>query len=163
MALIKCPECGKEVEVKNGICPLCGYPLSEEIHTEKKECESQDADVVPVEKSKLDFESNSEEKQNKSKNDGAKYLSTILVVIGIISFILGSTFMYKGFYKKNNYYYSETYSILNENAYVGGDAYNMIINGTYFAGYVALAAGMYVVSAFTMTTGFKMITEKEER
>lgn len=29
MALIKCPECGKEVSDKAGKCPNCGYPISE--------------------------------------------------------------------------------------------------------------------------------------
>lgn len=28
--MIKCPECGKEVDVKNGICPSCGYPFDEQ-------------------------------------------------------------------------------------------------------------------------------------
>ena len=27
MALINCPECGKEVSDKAGTCPNCGYPL----------------------------------------------------------------------------------------------------------------------------------------
>ena len=29
MALIKCPECGKEISDKATICPNCGYPVSE--------------------------------------------------------------------------------------------------------------------------------------
>ena len=28
MALIKCPECGKEVSDKASSCPNCGYPIS---------------------------------------------------------------------------------------------------------------------------------------
>lgn len=28
MALIKCPECGKEVSDKADSCPECGYPIS---------------------------------------------------------------------------------------------------------------------------------------
>lgn len=31
MALIKCPECGKEISDKAGSCPGCGCPLSEMI------------------------------------------------------------------------------------------------------------------------------------
>lgn len=34
MALIQCPECGKEVSDKARKCPHCGYPLEE---LEKKE------------------------------------------------------------------------------------------------------------------------------
>ena len=29
MALIKCPECGKEISDKASICVNCGYPISE--------------------------------------------------------------------------------------------------------------------------------------
>lgn len=29
MALIKCPECGKEISDKAGKCPHCGYPIEE--------------------------------------------------------------------------------------------------------------------------------------
>lgn len=29
MALINCPECGKEISDRAGECPHCGYPLSE--------------------------------------------------------------------------------------------------------------------------------------
>lgn len=28
MALIKCPECGKEISDKAAVCPSCGYPIS---------------------------------------------------------------------------------------------------------------------------------------
>ena len=27
MALIKCPECGKEISDKASSCPSCGYPI----------------------------------------------------------------------------------------------------------------------------------------
>ena len=30
MALIKCPECGKEISDKSKLCIHCGYPLEEE-------------------------------------------------------------------------------------------------------------------------------------
>lgn len=29
MALIKCPECGKEISDKAEVCPSCGYPVDE--------------------------------------------------------------------------------------------------------------------------------------
>lgn len=29
MALIRCPECGREVSSKASLCPNCGYPISE--------------------------------------------------------------------------------------------------------------------------------------
>lgn len=59
-------------------------------------------------------------------------------------------FFAKGHNVKNDYYNSD-YSTLNKNAYVGGDAYNYIINGTYFTGYSVIAAatlicGMILIS-----------------
>ena len=30
MALIKCPECGKEISDKAKVCIHCGYPLNEQ-------------------------------------------------------------------------------------------------------------------------------------
>lgn len=36
MALIKCPECGKEISDKASSCPSCGYPINNtEIETEQ--------------------------------------------------------------------------------------------------------------------------------
>ena len=29
MALIKCPECGKDVSERASCCPNCGYPINE--------------------------------------------------------------------------------------------------------------------------------------
>ena len=39
MALIKCPECGKEISDKSDKCIHCGYPLS-------KECENQSSNFI---------------------------------------------------------------------------------------------------------------------
>ena len=36
MALIKCPECGKEISDKARRCPKCGYSLSNEFNKKKK-------------------------------------------------------------------------------------------------------------------------------
>ena len=30
MALIKCPECGREISDKAYSCPQCGYPISQD-------------------------------------------------------------------------------------------------------------------------------------
>ena len=45
-------------------------------------------------------------------------------------FLVSSIMIYLRYDKLTNYYYSDTLSSLNKNAYVGGDAYNYIINGT---------------------------------
>ena len=61
---------------------------------------------------------------------------------------LGCSFftLYKGVDKMTNYYNSEKYPSLNVNAYVGGDAYNYIINGTYATAFFVLTA-MFVLAA----------------
>lgn len=61
---------------------------------------------------------------------------------------LGCSFftLYKGIDKMTNYYNSENYPSLNVNAYVGGDAYNYIINGTYATAFFVLTA-MFVLAA----------------
>lgn len=37
MALIKCPECGKEVSDKADVCPSCGYPIKKVEEKKQKE------------------------------------------------------------------------------------------------------------------------------
>lgn len=61
---------------------------------------------------------------------------------------LGCSFftIYKGIDKMSNYHNSENYPSLNVNAYVGGDAYNYIINGTYATSFFVLTA-MFVLAA----------------
>lgn len=54
--------------------------------------------------------------------------------------------LYQGIDKMTNYYNSENYPSLNVNAYVGGDAYNYIINGTYATAFFVLTA-MFVLAA----------------
>ena len=68
----------------------------------------------------------------------------IFRVIAGIFIIMALYFFSEGFDKKDNYNYDENYSILNKNAYVGADAYNFIINGTYFTGYLVIGSAMMI-------------------
>ncbi len=61
-----------------------------------------------------------------------KYFGKVLFCLAAVFIILFGIMTYKGYDKITNYYNSD-YSMLNKNAYVGGDAYNYIINGTYAA------------------------------
>jgi hypothetical protein len=79
-------------------------------------------------------------------------LSSIMIVISIVLIIIGSILLFQGFDKKDNYYQSEYASYLNKHVYVGGDAYNYIINGTYFIGYITLATASYVISILLVCT-----------
>ena len=71
------------------------------------------------------------------------------LLISIIFFILSAIFMDKGYDKMTNYYSSE-YSSLNVNAYVGGDAYNYIINGTYATAFFVLSMGFLISGLLTL-------------
>ena len=75
-----------------------------------------------------------------------KYKPILLIII-LVFFVIGSIFLYKAYDKYTNYFNSEKYMSLNVNAYVGGDAYNYIINGTYFTGFSVLGIGFYIISA----------------
>ena len=115
MSLIKCPECGKEIEniVENS--PECGCPIA---------VQSTGKDRRPT------FAINS------------RLIRNVLIILSVICFIASGVFFGKGYSVKNEYYDSEDYYSLNKNAYVGGDAYNYIINGTYFTGYSVIASAL---------------------
>lgn len=66
--------------------------------------------------------------------------------LSVLFAILSGVFAYLGYDKLTNYYSSENFSSLNQNAYVGGDAYNYIINGTYFSGFMAICAGCLIAA-----------------
>ena len=73
-------------------------------------------------------------------------LSAVLIVLSCLSFA-------KGFALKNDYYRSESYPSLNQYAYVGGDAYNYIINGTYFTGYSTIGSAAALGAVVLLCTG----------
>lgn len=74
-----------------------------------------------------------------------------------------SDFLCMGFYKKlaysnpdNDYSVSDDYV----NSYVGGDAYNYIINGTYFMAYAVMGIGSLVIATITGTTYLRLVCEE---
>lgn len=80
----------------------------------------------------------------------------ICLVIAVIFLILSSICLWQGFDKIMNYKNSDTYTYNNVNAYVGGDAYNYIINAGYFAGFVSLGGCLLIISTIFMTTAIKL-------
>ena len=88
------------------------------------------------------------------------YLKMFLFCLAIVFVILFGVVTYKGYDKLTNYYNSE-FGVLNKNAYVGGDAYNYIINGTYATAYFVLAAGFLISGIVCMTGGFIIIVIEE--
>ena len=73
-------------------------------------------------------------------------LKIILLIIAIILIVNGVNFIKEGFDVKENYYKSSSdLSLLNKHVYVGGDAYNYIINANYFTGYIVLGSSLCLI------------------
>ena len=111
-------------------------------------------------------QTNNNEK-NSTQNENSKKINLIswFIPISIFCFIIAGIFFYKGYDAKNNYHNSEYYTSLNKNAYVGGDAYNYIINGTYFTGYSVIASAFLLSGVMFNINGIKLYnanTEKEK-
>lgn len=68
-------------------------------------------------------------------------MKTLLVLVGIAAIVFSIFFFSQAYDKYTNYYQSSYNDALNQNVYVGGDAYNYIINGTYFTGFSVLGVG----------------------
>lgn len=88
-------------------------------------------------------------------------MKKILILVGIISLFLSTYFFYQSYDKFNNYRNSETFSIINENVYVGGDAYNYIINSNYFTGFNILGVGSVLLSLICF--GFAHISSQQQK
>lgn len=59
------------------------------------------------------------------------FFGVIMLIAAIVCAVNANNYAIKAFDKYEHYYVSE-YGLNSINAYVGGDAYNYIINGTYF-------------------------------
>lgn len=67
----------------------------------------------------------------------------VLVIVAVVFFVVSAIMLFKGINKMTVYNNSD-YESLIENAYVGGDAYNYIINGTYSACFFILSVGFFI-------------------
>ena len=74
-----------------------------------------------------------------------KYLC---IVFAILFIILGLHYSNVGFDKINHY----SNDLIHKNAYVGGDAYNYIINGTYTIAYFVKSTGYFICSVISIMT-----------
>ncbi|MGG0188253.1 hypothetical protein [Bacillus rhizoplanae] len=76
----------------------------------------------------------------------------------IHSFVL----LYLGIDRIEGYYYSEYSSELSKHAYVGGDAYNYIINSNILTAYFVLSASFFIAGTVLIATGaiIKALKEK---
>lgn len=137
MALVKCPQCNNEISDKAEKCPHCGKIIT--------------ANTLPVSTSVPTVQNN---------------IPKFLTIVALILAIIGTGFLIKGFHVKNVYknYSSDDYYYDyddNVNAYVGGDAYNYIINGTYFAGFMALTGTMYLCATGLFCTALLLNNKRQ--
>ncbi len=79
--------------------------------------------------------------QGEKTGSNSKAIIILLIIAMVVFAIVAGIMFYKGFYVKNTYYNGTNYGT---NAYVGGDAYNFIINGTYFTGYSTIGTGCMI-------------------
>lgn len=94
MALIKCPECGKEVSDRALSCPSCGFPLikNDKICPECNTMVPTDADTCPTcgyPFSNSSFNHTKNTKSNESVDNKNKILALVAVIVGIIFIISG--------------------------------------------------------------------------
>ena len=85
-------------------------------------------------------------------NKAKSKIKIILIIVAIILIIFGIICISKAFDLKDNYYMSSSYSNLNRHVYVGGDAYNYIINENYFTGYITLGSMFFICSTISIST-----------
>ncbi len=133
--MIECPSCKNNVLLNDGKCPICGCSVSNSYIESVERKENTASKMSPV---------------------------TILHILCAIFVIASCIFFWKAYDVKNNYFYSEYSDSFNKNAYVGGDAYNIIINGTYFAGYSVIASSCIVCGMISFSTGLLLAKKKEE-
>ena len=109
-----CKKCGAKVEEGNNICPNCGF-------------ENVNATIQMEE----EVHFNEEKKESKYKLSGWCWGAIASLICGCFTF-------YKGIDKMINYNSGDYYPYKAVNAYVGGDAYNYIINGTHATAFFVL-------------------------
>ena len=87
-----------------------------------------------------------------------KGFGTFLIILSIFAFIACGLFAYQSYDKYTNYRNSDSFYSRNVNAYVGGDAYNYIINGTYFTGFAVCSIGCAVIGSIFLSIGGFLIS-----
>ena len=130
-----CKKCGNQLN-DTLICPVCGADNSKP----QEEAVQTATEVTPV--------------PSEKKLSVWCILAICSLVGALITFIMG---VYKmAIYDSGDYYpYSP------QNAYVGGDAYNYIINGTYATAFFVLTA-MFVLAAVGLVAVHYISSSRKE-
>lgn len=94
MALIKCPECGREVSDKSQTCVGCGYPISEIVSSIYKtkncpECGKEiPIDAKPCPECGYAFEELNKKNDKKISNKGHKKTALLFLIIPVCSLLI---------------------------------------------------------------------------
>lgn len=83
MALIKCPECGKEISDKAASCPNCGCPVENNTYKNHFESEKEEKDYT-----KIAAQVEKEEVESRV-TQGNRTAGIILNILGTLSLLLG--------------------------------------------------------------------------
>lgn len=125
-----CKKCGAMISSRQSKCEKCGWEVPQN---------NQETASSPIEEQALTVPEQNTQKAEKTKWSVWCYLAVASLCCGAFTF-------YKGLDKMFRYDSGDSYPHKYVNAYVGGDAYNYIINGTYATAFFVLTA-MFVLAA----------------
>lgn len=119
-------------------CKKCGNLLKDDLFCTSCGYQNILSDI----KQSNDKNSAFEESSNYNSYQANSSKNKLWAILSGFMFFLSFIPLYKGYDKMTNYYSSNVYSSLNKNAYVGGDAYNYIINAEYATAFFVLSIGL---------------------
>ena len=146
MKLTICSECNKEIEKTALSCPSCGCLITNDEHQE----------IVHKKSDGISNDNNFSTFSTTNNNH-----SETLISLSAISFIVSFIFYYKGYDKLTNYSNPRSFSLESQNAYVSGDAYNYIINGTYSTSFFVLGVGFSLIGLLLVIIYYLSKSRKE--
>ncbi|MED4682489.1 hypothetical protein BGP34_15035 [Bacillus mycoides] len=85
------------------------------------------------------------------------------IIWAVIFYIHSAVLLYKGIDKIEGYYMASEYSELNKHVYVGGDAYNYIINSNLLTVFFVLSAEFFIAGTLLIATGSIIKALKEKK
>lgn len=148
--VVVCKECCREITEEEskeygGLCKKC-YELNQENNESTNNYEMKRYNKGKI----IQLFKNKWRGINIMKKEIIIFIITIiLAILSIVLIVKGLEFIKEGFDVKEDYYYSSNYSFLNKHAYVGGDAYNYIINANYFTGYMVLGCSSIICATIS--------------
>jgi len=140
-----CRKCGNLLEVDKFCCKQCEFNNETEVTI----------DISENQASELNANYSDIKKRNKN--------ITVWLIASLISFLGCFISVFKGFYKMYNYNSGESYPYNSVNSYVGGDAYNFIINGTYATAFFILGLIFVTLGIGLLIIHFMRENSKEKR